>query len=173
MFLRPTAEEYSTHNLTYIRPVPEGNLIEILEAQTESTRALLASLSEEQGDHRYAPDKWSIKEVIGHITDNERIMSYRLLRIARGDDTPLPGYDQEVLVGGAPFAQWTIEQALEDYLAVRHATLTLLRGLQEEAWVRLGTASEHPVSARALACIIVGHELHHLNILRERYLTAK
>lgn len=169
MDFRPQAGEYHDHHLTYIGLVPEGNLIDILEKQEENTRALLASLSEAQGNFRYAPDKWTVKETIGHVTDNERIMSYRLLRIARGDDTPLPGYNQDDLMSGSPFADWSVGQVLEDYLAVRRATLTLLRGLQESAWIRSGTASGHPVSARALACIIAGHELHHLNILRERY----
>ncbi|RUS43093.1 DinB family protein [Cohnella sp. AR92] len=170
MRARPQADEYGAHFGTYISLTPEGDLIELLEKQGQATVSLIESLTEEQALHRYAPGKWSIKEVIGHITDNERIMSYRLLRIARGDTTPLPGYDQEVLVPGGNFDSWTLQQLAADYTAVRQATLTLLRGLSEEAWLRKGTASNTTMSARAFACVLVGHELHHINIIKEMYL---
>ncbi|WP_028551785.1 DinB family protein [Paenibacillus sp. UNC451MF] len=167
---RPTSSEYAPYYSTYIRLVPEeGDLSQILKEQLNSTYALLSDLTDEQGNYRYADGKWSVKEVLGHITDNERIMSYRLLRIARGDKTPLPGYDQDTMMEGAPFNQCSVAFLLEDYKAVRQATLTLLSALTEEAWIRQGTASDSVFSARALACVIVGHELHHLNVLYERY----
>lgn len=169
---RPGTDEYGSIPGNYVRLTPEGDLIEILRKQGEDTLELLGSLTEEQGAYRYAPGKWSLKEAFGHVIDNERIMSYRLLRIARGDTTPLPGYDQDVLVPGAGFDSFPIRQLAEDYAAVRQATLTLLRGLSEEAWLRKGTASNATISARALACVICGHELHHLRIIRERYLNA-
>ncbi|GIO12382.1 hypothetical protein J19TS2_19370 [Cohnella xylanilytica] len=169
---RPGTDEYGSFFGNYVSLTPEGDLIEILRKQGEDTLELLGSFTEEQGAYRYAPGKWSLKEAFGHIVDNERIMSYRLLRIARGDTTPLPGYDQDILVPGAGFDSLPIRQLAEDYAAVRQATLTLLRGLSEEAWLRKGTASNTTISARALACVICGHELHHLRIIRERYLNA-
>lgn len=167
---RPEATEYTPYQGQYVSLTPEGDLIEILESQKARTLALIAGLSEERADYRYAPDKWSLRQVIGHISDNERIQSYRLLRIARGDKTNLPGYDQEELVPGGPFADWSLAQLAEDYRSVREATLTLLRGLRPDDWRRIGNANDHPVSARALACINVGHELHHLRIIEEKYL---
>ncbi|MBE1443971.1 DinB family protein [Paenibacillus sp. OAS669] len=167
---RPASSEYAPYYGTYIQLVPaEGDLIQILEDQLQRTSAFLSGLTEEQGNYRYAEGKWSVKEVIGHITDNERIMSYRLLRIARGDTTPLPGYDQDTMMEGSPFQHCTLAYLLEDFKAVRQATLTLLRSLTEEAWRREGTASDCVISARALACVIIGHELHHLQVLRDRY----
>lgn len=169
---RPGKDEYAAHFGNYIALVPEGDLLDILERQQQETVSLFEGLSEEQGYYRYEPDKWSLKEALGHIVDNERIMSYRLLRIARGDTTPLPGYDQDVLVPGANFDLFPLAQLAEDYIAVRKATLTLLRGLTEEAWLRKGTASNVTISARALACVISGHEIHHIRIIRERYLNG-
>lgn len=167
---RPAVSEYAPYYNTYIRLVPaEGDLNLLLQEQLKSTCALLSGLSDEQGNYRYAEGKWSVKEVLGHITDNERIMGYRLLRIARGDKTPLPGYDQDTMMEGAPFQACSLAFLLEDYQAVRLATLTLLKSMTEEAWVRQGTASDCVFTARALACVIVGHELHHLQVLRERY----
>ncbi|THF80730.1 DinB family protein [Cohnella fermenti] len=170
MRARPGADEYGGHFGHYIALAPEGDLIEALKRQGEDTVRFIGGLTEEQALHRYEPDKWSIKEVFGHIADTERVMSYRLLRIARGDTTPLPGFDQELFVAGEHFASRTLEELAADYAAVRQATLTLLRGLSEEAWLRKGTASNTTMSARALACVISGHELHHLLIVKERYL---
>ncbi|CAM3687892.1 DinB family protein [Cohnella lubricantis] len=167
---RPDKDEYAGHFSDYIELVPDGDILHLLERQQREMVSLLDELTEEQGYYRYAPDKWCLKEVIGHVTDNERIMSYRLLRIARGDTTPLPGYNQDVLVPGGNFDLFQLPQLVEDYIAVRKATLTLLRGLTDEAWLRTGTASEHSISARALAYVIAGHELHHMRIIRERYL---
>ncbi|MFB9330642.1 DinB family protein [Paenibacillus aurantiacus] len=170
MLTRPQSNEYSQHPGQYIELVPEGDLLGILETSETIMSAFLEQLSESQGEYRYAPGKWSLKEVIGHITDNERIMSYRLLRIARGDQTPLAGYDQDLFMQSAPFDGWSLAQVAEDYRSVRSATYTLLRGLREADWLRIGQANETEISARAIAYVIAGHELHHLNIIRERYL---
>lgn len=169
MLQRPEQQEYAPYYGTYIQLVPEGNLIELLADQLDAALALLSGLSEEEAAYRYAPGKWSIKEVIGHITDTERIMAYRLLRIARGDKTELPGFDQDIYISGASFDQCSLAFLLEDFTVVRCATLTLLKGLSEEAWGRQGIASNSPFTARALACVISGHELHHLKVLKERY----
>ncbi|MFE5322626.1 DinB family protein [Paenibacillus sp. NPDC056579] len=169
MLQRPEQHEYAPYYGTYIQLVPEGNLIQLLDDQLDAALALLSGLSEEEAAYRYAPGKWSIKEVIGHITDTERIMAYRLLRIARGDTTELPGFDQDIYISGASFDQCSLPFLLEDLTVVRRATLTLVKGLSEEAWRRQGVASSSPFTARALACVISGHELHHLKVLQERY----
>lgn len=170
MLKRPAEDEYGGHFGKYIQLVPEGNIVDVIAGQEKETSGLLDSLSEEQGHLRYAEGKWSLKEVIGHITDTERVMSYRLLRIARGDATPLPGFDQDLFMNHSPFGSWSLAQLAEDYRAVRNATLMLLRGLSEEAWSRRGTASGVELTVRALAYIIAGHERHHLGIVREKYL---
>ncbi|NOJ71744.1 DinB family protein [Paenibacillus alvei] len=125
-----------------------------------------------QVEYRYAPGKWSIKEVLGHIANTERVMAYRLLRIARGDQTPLTGFDENQFMNGFAFDSMPMSELLEDYQAVRHATLTLLRGLTDEAALRTGTTNNMTISARALAYTIAGHELHHLRVLKMRWLTS-
>ncbi|MFC4100914.1 DinB family protein [Paenibacillus xanthanilyticus] len=170
MLVRPEENEYSLYPGQYIDLVPEGDLLGILETSETIVTALLEQLPEPQGDFRYAPGKWSLKEVVGHITDNERIMSYRLLRIARGDQTPLAGYDQDLFMQSAPFDEWSLAQVAEDYKSVRRATYTLLRGLRDADWLRIGQANGSEISARALAYVIAGHEIHHMNVIRERYL---
>jgi hypothetical protein len=165
---RPSEEEYAGDFGEYIRLVPEGSIIDILLAQEKKMTELLASLTESQGAYRYAEGKWTLKEVVGHIADGERVMTYRLLRFARGDQTPLPGFDQELFM--PPFGSWTIAQSAEDYRAVRQSTITLLRGLPAEAWSRKGTANDVSITARALAYGIAGHELHHMGVIRNHYL---
>ncbi|MBW5445123.1 DUF664 domain-containing protein [Cohnella sp. CFH 77786] len=167
---RPKPEEYGGHFGTYIGLVPEGNILDILAGQEKELAELLSSLSESRADYRYAEGKWSIKEIIGHVTDTERVMAYRLLRIARGDKTPLPGFDQDLFMEHSPFGNWSLEQLADDYRAVRQATLTLLRGLPEEAWSRKGTANNIGMTVRAFANVIAGHEKHHVAIIREKYL---
>ncbi len=167
---KPAEHEYGGHFGIYIRLVPEGNILDILDNQRTETLRLLAEYAESGGDYRYAADKWSLKEVFGHITDTERIMAYRLLRIARGDATPLPGFDQDLFMRHSPFGSWSMAQLAEDYGSIRNSTLNLLRGLPEDAWSRKGTASETGITVRALAHVIAGHERHHIAIIREKYL---
>jgi hypothetical protein len=131
---------------------------------------LLSGRSEADGDLRYAPDKWSLKEVVGHLNDTERIMAYRALRIARGDQTPIEGYEQDDYVRNSPFARRPLADLIEDYIAVRRATISLFRNLDVSAWIRQGVANKNEVTVRALAYIIAGHELHHRRILEEKYL---
>ncbi|MGH0551848.1 DinB family protein [Bacillus pretiosus] len=166
---RPSEEEYAVNFGEYIRLVPEGNIIDILLAQEKQMTELLASLTESNGAYRYAEGKWTLKEVVGHIADGERVMTYRLLRFARGDQTPLSGFDQELFM--PPFGNWTTAQLAEDYRAVRQSTITLLRGLTAEAWSRKGTANNASITPRALAYSIAGHEIHHMGVIRNRYLS--
>lgn len=166
---RPVTDQILDHVKAYTALVPEGNLLELLEQQRTETLELLNSLTEEQGLYRYAPEKWSVCQVIGHVTDNERIFAYRMLRFARGDSRELHGYDENQLVADAPFEGWTLAQVAEDYSAVRQATLTLLRGLRSEDWEREGILFGISHSVLLLASVIYGHNKHHFNILQERY----
>ncbi|BBI34246.1 DinB family protein [Cohnella abietis] len=167
---RPASEEYAPYYERYVNLVGDGDILDVLQGLLETTSTFLSDIPESKGDYRYAPDKWSLKEVIGHINDNERIMSYRLLRIARGDQTPHAGYDQDALIKGANFHALTLTELIEDYIAVRRSTITLARGLKEEAYLRVGIANDTRISVRALAYILAGHELHHLHVIKERYL---
>ena len=166
---RPEATEHGTYFGRYISLVAGDDVVSQLDAQRRETLVLLSSLSEADGDHRYAPDKWSVKEVLGHVCDTERIMSYRALRIGRGDATPLAGFEQDDYVKTANFTRLGVGDSIEDYIGVRRATLTLFRNFEDTAWHRMGVVSENPASARALAYIIAGHELHHRKILQEKY----
>jgi hypothetical protein len=166
---RPAQDEYAPFYAGYVERVAERDVGAVLERQMEEIRALIAPLTEEEGAARYEPGKWSVKEVLGHIADTERVMSYRLLRIARGDGTPLPSFDQDPYVAAAHSDARTLESLVSELEAVRASTLALVRSLGAEAWGRRGTASGREVSARALAHIIAGHLDHHAAILRERY----
>ncbi|WP_055107511.1 DinB family protein [Paenibacillus ihumii] len=169
---RPQPGEYAAYFEEYIREVPEGQLMSLLELQPEEAMLKLGTLSDEAGNYKYAEGKWSLKEVLGHISDTERVMSYRLLRIARGDKTPLPGFNEELFVSHANFERLSILQLMKEFSLVRSSTLSLVRQLDDEAWQRIGTASGEPVSSRALAYIIAGHATHHFRIIRERYMHA-
>ena len=167
---RPESNEYASYYERYISLVPDGDLVETLERQGAETLALLRTLTEEQGAHRYEPGKWSVKQLVGHVNDGERLFSYRALSIARGDRAALPGMEQDEWMAGVDFDARTLASLADEFEAVRSATLHLLRHLSPEAWARRGVASDNEVTARALAYIIAGHEAHHVRILRERYL---
>jgi uncharacterized damage-inducible protein DinB len=170
MTQRPAPEEFAPYYARYIDAVPEGDLIETLEMQLSETVALLAALREERARFRYAEGKWTLAEVVGHINDTERVFAHRALRIARGDTTPLPGFDQDLFASNSPAAHMRLRDLEEEFAAVRRASITLVRHFDEAAWDRRGTASNNPVSVRALAWMIAGHQIHHVNVLRERYL---
>jgi len=169
---RPQTDHYAPFYETYVALVPSGDFLEILQTQLRAMKSLLLPLSNAQGDFRYAPGKWSIKEVVGHIADAERIFAYRLLRIARGDQTPLASFEQDGYVKEGNFAARTLASLLEEYASIREATITLVRSLDDAAWRRRGVASNKDVTTLALAFIIAGHELHHRLILEESYLPA-
>jgi DinB family protein len=171
--LRPEPGEYDPYYERYISLVPGNDVLAALAALEDQRRQMLLLLSgrtEADGDIRYAPDKWSLKEVLGHVNDGERILSYRALRISRGDATPIEGYEQDDYVRNGPFARRPLSDLIEDYIAVRRATVSLFRNLDEAAWTRRGVANKNEVTVRALAYIIAGHELHHRRILEEKYL---
>jgi hypothetical protein len=170
---RPEPGEYAPYYDRYISLIPGTDILGTLETQRRQMMLLLSGRDERDGDFRYAPDKWSAKEVLGHVCDTERIFAYRALRIARGDQTPMAGFEQDDYVSNGPFARAPLAEIIEDYIAVRRATLTLLRNLEEAAWVRRGVANKNEVSARALAYIIAGHEVHHRRILEEKYFVGR
>ncbi|WEK55897.1 MAG: DinB family protein [Candidatus Cohnella colombiensis] len=168
--LRPSIEEYPVFFDKYVQKVSDGEIEEVLNEQLSDALALLSGVDDARGNYRYGPDKWTLKEVIGHINDCERIMSYRLLRIARGDKTPMQSFDENQYVNAAIFNQLSLTQLIEEFTLIRKATIALIRGITDEAYSRTGTVSDHPMSARALAYVVAGHEKHHMLIIKERYL---
>ena len=167
---RPEEGEYLPYYGKYISLVPDGDLLETLRGQIAETLALLRAIPEARASHRYAPGKWSIKEVVGHMADVERVMAYRALRVARDDKTPLPGFDENAYVPAANFERRSLASLANELAQVRSATIAFLETLDAVAAARQGTANNAPISARALAYIIAGHERHHVALLRERYL---
>ncbi len=167
---RPESSEYAPSYAGYVGLVPETDILTALETQSAETQRLLATIDESRGGFRYAPDKWTIRQLAGHVEDAERVFTYRALRFARGDATPLPGFDEKEFMARSPFEASTIRQRAEALQNIRRTTLGLYRELDDAAWERGGTASDHHVTVRALAYITLGHERHHLNVLRERYL---
>lgn len=166
---RPAADEYNPYYGRYISQVPGDDALAALAAQLGETLALLAPLDDARALHRYAPGKWSVKETLGHLADAERVFAYRALRFARADATPLPGFDENRYVPAGRFDARPIEALRGELAAVRAANLALFRSFDAAALARRGEASGHPVSVRALAWIIAGHERHHGALLRERY----
>ncbi len=167
---RPAPDEYAPYYGTYISKVPDGDIVRTLATQRASTAAFLRGIPDAKAGHRYAPDKWSIREVAGHLGDCERIFSYRALRFARGDETALPGFDENAFVKHARLDDRPLASLIAELDAVRGATVAFFDGLFPEEWTRVGSANGKAMSVRALAWTIAGHELHHLGVLRERYL---
>jgi hypothetical protein len=168
----PEPNEYAPYYSKYISLVKSDDLLATLTSQARDTCALLGTVSEDKANSRYEPGKWSVKEVLGHITDTERVFSYRALRIGRNDQCPIEGYEQDDYVRYGHFDRCPLSELLEEFQTVRHATLLLLKKFDTEAWLRRGTANQNEVSVRALGYIIAGHELHHRAILKDKYLSA-
>ena len=167
---RPAADEFAPYYAGYISRVPDGDIVATIEGQIGDTLALLRAIPEPRGDHRYAPDKWSIKDIIGHVSDTERVMAYRALRFARADQTPLSGFDQDPWVQAARFGTRSVASLATELEHVRASTVDLLRSFDDADFLRRGTANGVSLTPRALAWIIAGHERHHVALLRERYL---
>jgi hypothetical protein len=168
--VRPAAHEHAPYYGTYISKVADGDIRETLRRQGVAAHAFFAAIPESQGEFAYGPGKWTLKESLLHVTDAERVFTYRMLRIARADPTPMPGFDQDVWVPNCEVAGRSVQSLTAEFAAVRAATQTLVDSLSDAAWSRTGTASEKTVSARALAWVIAGHMEHHLAIFREKYL---
>jgi hypothetical protein len=168
---RPRPGEYADYAQPDIDAIPGDDVVETLAKQIEDTVALFGGVDEDAATRvRYAPGKWCLKQIAGHLADDERIFAYRALCIARGDERPLPGFDQNEYMNSSPFDSLPMAQLLGELRIVRAATVSLLQGLAPEAWLRKGTVNGYAASVRGLAFHIAGHELHHLKIVRERYL---
>jgi hypothetical protein len=170
--MRPQPTDYPAYYEKYVSLVPGTDILGVLEAQRMLMTQLLGARSEREGNFRYAPNKWTVKEVVGHISDTERIFAYRALRISRGDKTPMEGFEQDDYVKNGGFNDRTLADLAEELAQVRGATLALYLGLAGDAWQRRGIANKNEVTVRALAYIIAGHELHHRRVLEENYLPA-
>jgi hypothetical protein len=170
MLTRPERSEAADYYSLYIDQVAGADVCATLEAQGAETLAALRGISDEQSRHRYAPGKWSIREVLGHVNDTERLFVFRAFWFARGFDEPLPSFDQQIAAAasGADERSWATH--LDEFASLRPATLTFFRNLPADAWSRRGIASGKPFTVRALAFITAGHVAHHMRILRERYL---
>jgi hypothetical protein len=169
---RPAASEYADYQEKYVSLIQSEDIVDVLEAHLRQTITMFSGRSEREGDFRYAPQKWSVKEVLSHVADTERIFVYRALRFARGDQTPLAGFEQDGYVLNAHAGARKLADIVEEFAHVRRASIALFRSLDAEAWMRRGVASNREVSVRALAYIAAGHELHHRRVLEERYFPA-
>ena len=167
--VRPASTEYGEWYKGYVARVPEGDIVASLRDGQDRMKEVLGMLPESMGDHRYAEGKWTVRTVIGHMIDAERIFAYRALRIARGDSTPLPSFDENAFAVTAESDERRVAELVAELLAVRDSTTRLFASLPDAAWSRTGTASNAAVSVRAIAYITAGHALHHLSILKERY----
>jgi uncharacterized damage-inducible protein DinB len=166
---RPDTSEYAPFYHGYVMAVPEGDVVELLRSGGHELLEVIRRIPEERGGHRYGPDKWTIREVVGHLIDAERIFAYRALRFARGDQTMLPGFDENEFVKTAGSDQRTLSDLARELEAVRESTALLFESLPDDAWIRKGSANGKEMSVRALAYVAAGHPRHHLRILRERY----
>jgi uncharacterized damage-inducible protein DinB len=166
---RPEAGEYAPYYDRYIQLVLDEDALQALIGQIDRTTRLLQNVSEEKAAFRYAPGKWSVKQVVGHVADAERVFSYRAMRVGRADATPLPGFDENHYVANGGFDDRSLADLVLELRAVRSATIALFASLRDDALLRRGTANDSPITPRAVAWMIAGHELHHRSILIERY----
>lgn len=167
--IRPGADEFAPFYAGYVAGVPDGDIVTELGSRMHTTLAQLMRIPESRGDHRYAPGKWTIKEVVGHLADSERVFAYRALRFARADATELSGFDENAWVPAGGFAARSLANVIAEYEAVRRATVALMAGLDDTAAARRGKANGKEVSVRAIAWIIAGHDAHHAMVVAERY----
>ena len=168
--MRPEKGEYAEYYERYVSLVEENDIVAVLERQQAELLEVFQKITEEKSLFAYAEGKWSIKELIGHLTDGERIFAYRALRISRADQTPIEGFEQDDYIENSNFKNTPLSELNDELLLTRRANLIFFKHLTDEAWLRTGTASENRVSVRALAFIMAGHIRHHLKILNERYL---
>ncbi len=170
MLGRPQQNEAASNYSTYIYRIQNDDIVEVLSTQLDEALSFLAGISEEQSLYRYAPDKWSMRELLGHVNDGERVFMFRAMWFARGFEDALPGFDQEIgfKAAGSDNVSWA--NHMREFNAIRSATIAFFRNLPEDAWSRSGIASDNSFTVRAIAYIVAGHVSHHLAILRERYL---
>jgi uncharacterized damage-inducible protein DinB len=167
---RPNEGEYAPYYNTYISKVPEGNIIDLLTQQIDSVKDTFKNISEEKSLYRYAPDKWSIRQVLGHINDGEHIFPYRALRFSRNDKNNLSGFNQDEFAKESNFDNITLANLLEEFIKVREANIVMFKNFSDEMWTRHGIANNKEITVRAIAYIMYGHVTHHLNVIKEKYL---
>jgi hypothetical protein len=165
---RPEADEHSSQMANYVQLLPAGDVVTILEAQLDDLSRLVGRLSDEQALVRHAPYTWTIKQVIAHLTDCERVFGYRAMRLARNDATPLPGFDDNAYIRFSDPDRWPISELLSEFELARRSHLLMIRHFESEAWLRRGQVNDHPLTVRAMVCVMAGHTLHHLVILHKR-----
>ena len=170
---RPDTSEYAQFYEGYVSQVPEGDILTVMRSESERTAELLSGLSPEQADHRYQEGKWSVKEVVGHIIDTERMFGYRAHCFAREDPAPLPGFEQDAYARSSNAAKRPLLELVDELRALRQSNLAFFRGLDEAMWSRRGIGSGCEFTVRALAFILVGHEIHHRGVLESRYLNSR
>lgn len=168
---RPEKTEYAEYYDRYVSLVPETDIVTALIEQASEVEAVFRSIPEEKGTYAYAPGKWTIKELLGHLSDGEQVFAYRALRFACGDATPLPGFDQDPFVENGNSNNTSMDDLLDEFLALRKASSLFFKNLPEEAWDKVGVASDNAISVRALAYNLVGHVRHHIKVLKEKYLS--
>ncbi|MFL5765498.1 MAG: DinB family protein [Bacteroidia bacterium] len=168
---RPQPNEYPAFYKHYVDNVSTDNIIKVLRNQVLDIQAMISTIPEELEDHAYAPGKWTIKQIIGHIIDTERVLGYRAMRFARKDKTPLPGYDENYYVANAGFEKQTLYQLGHEFAIVREANLALFKVWDEEALSQMGVANGLDVSVRAMLYMIAGHAIHHMNVIKTKYLS--
>jgi hypothetical protein len=167
--MRPSQAEYFAYFDRYVSLVPEGDVLPALGKQMSAVQAACATLSEDRAGFRYAPGKWSVRQVLGHIIDTERVFGYRALCIARGEAVSLPSFDENEYAAAAGHDRCPLPELVEEFSALRQSHIHMLRHLDDAAWKRVGRVNEHPTSARAMAYIMAGHVRHHATVLSERY----
>ncbi|MGB7069466.1 MAG: DinB family protein [Pyrinomonadaceae bacterium] len=167
---RPEINEYDPYYESYVSLVPEGDIVGVMDDQTSRLNDVFAELPQEFGTYRYAEGKWTVKEVISHLIDGERMFAYRVFRIARGDKTPIEGFEQDGYIENSHANNRSFAELLREFELLRNANTMFFKNLHDEDWVRIGTANEREISVRALAYIMAGHVRHHIEILKTRYL---
>jgi hypothetical protein len=167
---RPNPEEHAAYYATYINHVPDGNIIDLMIQQMKEVENLISQISEEKSKYRYTVDKWSIREVLGHVLDGERIFAYRALRFSRNDKTEIAGFEQNDYAPNSNHDSIPLAILLEEFLLVRKANIMLFNTFSEEMWLRCGIASKNLISVRAIAYVLVGHCIHHMNVIQNKYL---
>ena len=171
MIGKPETAGLADYQIGYINKVSGNDIIAFLQGQLQTTLSLLHGISEQKAGYRYSPEKWSLKEVVGHVIDAERVFAYRALVFARNDSTPLPGFDQDPWVEHSKHGQVALSELAAEFESVRRSSIHLFRHLEPEAWKRQGIANNTPITVHTLAFLIGGHTEHHVNILRSRYLS--
>ena len=166
---QPLESEYAPYYQGYISQVSEAEILPVLRSQLDALDVLLGRVTPERETYRYAEGKWSIREIAGHLIDGERVFGHRAFCIARGEGQNLPGFEQNDYISAAPYDRIDLEDLLSEFRLVRLSNIAMLRTLDDESWMRIGTANDNQVSVRALAFIMAGHVRHHMGVLRERY----